>query len=213
MSVSFPTILLPQPNYKYIDCSLGEFFLVRYFDLAEHTPIHDENDDITSDYICSPRGNIQDLSTSLLSHFIYDDTKIKLTAEGNAMFGEYCLPSYKGERLYSPEHFDIKEDRKFWVIPAGLFDGIKVTITLGTTDVEAVSYIQHTPMKWNFWHFSLRWIVETRGDLLIWTDVDDREAKKIRDKIGSKARSKLAALARYNFHGPQFILKPQCFQN
>ncbi|GAB3414536.1 hypothetical protein [Niabella aquatica] len=52
----------------------------------------------------------------------------------------------------------------------------------------------HTPTKWNFWHFSIRWHITDKNAFL--NDIDDlKEQKKIIKRLKSEARALIAKFA------------------
>jgi hypothetical protein len=218
MSEVYPSVLLPQPNFKYIDCDLSNFYFIRYFEIKAHIPIIDDNNDIAQTYICSPTSNIQDLSMSLLSHYEYEHVKILLTELGIKNYSHYCLPSYPGQPLIYKDEFLKTESRGYWLIEANLCDSLKCDITFVKEKVEiqytAKSKKKHTPMRWNFWHFSLLWHIEglgQLGDLEIFTD--DKERKKFANKIGAKMRSKLPSIVKLKIKPPIIKMASTCYQN
>jgi hypothetical protein len=209
----YPDILLPLQNYKFIKCDISDHFLIRHFDLKQNIPVTDENNDISQEYICSPKDKIQDLSTSLLGYFVYEHTQIELTEYGKKTYANYCLPNANMTLLSYPGDYIINDKRKYWVIQAGAFYSLKTSIKIIDEDVEALSYVQHTPMMWNFWHFSIKWEIQKKGLLDNKQIFSDKEQKKYADKIGSKVRSKIASLAKLELDSDIKILDEYCFKN
>jgi len=56
----------------------------------------------------------------------------------------------------------------------------------------ATCLVRHTPMRWNYWHFSLHW--QTDQGLL--EELEENLRKKIAKRIGHSVRVELSRLAK-----------------
>lgn len=191
---TYPEVLLPTVKFKYIDCDISDYDLIRHFDVVDNTPIHNELDEIDVQYICHPSAQINDLSMSLLGIFKPTHTQISLTRQGKEVFGIECLPDFDGLPPTYQTDFIIDGKRCYWVIQCEFINEMKVVINIDNKDVEVISYIVHTPMKWNFWHYSIRWQIGNE-DLHSINKYSKNQLKNIFSKIGAKARSNIIHLA------------------
>ena len=157
----FPLYLLPKVEYKTIENDLSECFLIRHFEIINsELPIFDANGLIEDKYLFSPSDRLGDLSTSLLSIFTYDDISVALTKCGANEFGMYCNEDFNPITPIYPDHFYLANNRKFWLINIGAINNVSLKYLHTNGDIENVFYckVMHTPAKWNFWHFSIRWL-------------------------------------------------------
>jgi hypothetical protein len=187
---TYPLILLPKENYKYIECDISDYYLIRHIDIEVDIPVLNEIGDIDNYYICKYPNNIQDLSTSLLGHYSEDHTKIKLTNKGQSEYGE-CEPNYLGTPLIKPDDYTLDDERLYWIIKCSFVNSLVVPIVHNEISIDTVSFIKHTPMKWNFWHHSIRWKIEdvAISDL---TEYSNRQKQTLHQKIGAFARAIIA---------------------
>ena len=199
MFLTYPSILLPKKNYKFIDCDVSDRFLIRLINREKNEPIKDALNNIFIKFICSPEALIQDLSTSLLGNYTIDHTRISLTKEGASLFGVYCNPNFEGQPLNNPEQFAENPDRLYWVIGIKIINELKaVEITRQNNKTKVLEvfncspYVEHTPTKCNFWHYSVRW--KANGFNL--TDIDYKERQTLAQKIGHKVRVNLSRLVK-----------------
>lgn len=185
MPQQYPNTLLPKKDYKFIDCDVSENYLVRYVDrISEDESIVDELGKVLVEHIGTPRERIQDLSVSLLGIYKKAHTELKFNKSG-AEYSNYCEPDEEVQSPIHLEHFDSDKLRSFWVIQIKNIVGKKVTVNLDNVDKQAVSYVQHTPTKGNFWHYSVRWSIDGKNIF----DMDKKVELKIAKKIGAIARA------------------------
>ncbi|MEQ8426043.1 MAG: hypothetical protein RIA63_15090, partial [Cyclobacteriaceae bacterium] len=147
---------------------------------------------VKQEHICQPRDQVADLSTSLLGVFEIEHLKIELTEEGKRKYNEYCppdfdakVPIYKGDYVWN-------FDRHFWSISIGDIDNVDVSYQRGDMPFKAKCLVIHTPMKWNFWHFSIRWRVDDE----FWHNLDSKAQRKLAKRLGHEARSHIAKFAK-----------------
>ena len=185
--MEYPSVILPHPDFKSITCDISNCFLLRIIFTGDRAKIFDE---ITGkphlEYICSPRSHIIDFSTSLLGVFLPEHIFIKLTEQGMEKYNNYCEPDTNVESPIYEEDFELDNDRLFWCFKVSdmhekefKFMGGKD----GKEEVSITSLIRHTPMLWNFWHFSIHWLTQEG----IVTRKGEAGSKKIEQKVAHSA--------------------------
>ncbi len=59
------------------------------------------------------------------------------------------------------EHTDyLLIDRCFFIVPIGAIEQKTISFPKEQKDKNAVCFVVHTPTRWNYWHFSIRWQVD-----------------------------------------------------
>jgi len=191
----YPTEILPNKNYKLIRCDLVNHYLIRYTACKAREVIFDDNTkQIKQEYICSPREQMEDLSTSLLGVYDTSHIPIELTLLGKTKFSEYCAPD---EIVPIPEYeteFILNDKRGFWVILIKNIQGLLADYTQHDIKqpFKAKCSIQHTPVKWNYWHFSIRWELE-EGVYL--HKLPHNTKAKVAKRLGTETRALIAKFA------------------
>jgi hypothetical protein len=184
-NMNYPVEILPSPNHKWIKCPLSDHYLIRHCELRESISLKDPaTGNIRATYICSPEEQISDLSTSLLGVYNLNHISIELTAEGKRIFSHYCQPN---EEVDLPElniHYFRNLDRHFWCASIRLLDGQSFEYTRGKDPFIAICKVVQTPMKWNYWHFSIRWDTDL-GPL---ENLDEKLRRNVARRIGHSAR-------------------------
>lgn len=162
--MKYPVRILPQKHYKKISDCLSDNFLIRHFILNDdNSQICDCNGQIENKFLFSPTERFGDLSTSLLGIFTIDDIRISLSSEGKTRYGSYCDDKFNLDVPKYPKDFDFDNSglRKFWTIKIG--DIHNQVCSFEKVDSATKSlftcHVVHTPAKWNFWHFSIRWFL------------------------------------------------------
>jgi hypothetical protein len=205
--MEYPIQILPSPNRKWIDCPLDNYFLTRYYDFELGEQIMDpDTGNIMLKHICSPKENIRDLSTSLLGIFTTQHNNLSFTTEGKAKYMFYCEPSEEVQPPMEFIDFSIAGNRGCWCVQISKVDGKAFEYKQNKDTLLATSRVQHTPMKWNFWHFSLRWDLNS-GPI---ENLEEREQKKIAQKIGHAARVLISHHATANVP-PHEMLPAECY--
>jgi|AntDeeMinimDraft_5_1070356.scaffolds.fasta_scaffold07081_1 hypothetical protein len=159
--MQYPSHLLPKSNHKCIESSLKNQLLIRHVSVKNQASIWDENTNtVNVRNVCSPRENIYDLSTSLYGVFKKENCYIELTDIGKAKFSHYCncdedvktAPRYLDEFFY-------KEDKDWFFLKIKNLSTLKAEYFNPQNGQKFVaeSKVEHAPMKWDFWHFSLKW--------------------------------------------------------
>jgi hypothetical protein len=204
--MNYPQEILPNTNFKFIDCSLSDYYLIRTINTNNQELFWDkETNSLVIKYVCSPEERIDDLSMSLLGIYNIGHIYIDLTKEGKIKYGEYCEPD---EIVDSPE-FEIdfinNTDKHFWCAPINKLDNTPFDYTRGKDPFKATCIVKHTPTKWNFWHFSLRWITDL-GPL---EDLEEKLRSKVARRIGHAARVTISHFA--IIHVPEHPIIPANF--
>ena len=206
--MDYPVEILPNPNYKIIDCAINDFFLARHIDNIANP--HDLWDDITNTlkikYTISQSDHIDDLSMILLSVFKIEYIPIKLTELGDSKYNKYCNPDENVTTPVFNDDFLLKENRHFWCVPMKRFQNEIFDFTSSDQPLVAKCIVKHTPMKWNFWHFSLHW--EVYGNLL--SSFEGNHRKNLAKKIGHSLKTSIAKFA--SIQNPTIpILNLECY--
>lgn len=195
--MEYPTEILPQTNRKLISCDIHKHFLIRstptLADLVDET-----TGDIKQTTICSPTEQITDLSTSLLGVFTLFHNKIELTKESKEKYGAYCLPDSEVEIPIYKTDFYLNENKGFWTILIENIFNKDVKYTFGDKpDVifTAICSVIHTPARWNFWHFSLKWYLSEHNCYLDQIQ-DEKLRKKISKRLSGESRAMIAKFAK-----------------
>ena len=190
--MDYPQEILPNPNYKFIDCALPTHFVIRHTNTSDKNQIWDsETNRIVLQHICSPEERIDDLSMSLLGIYTPDHIFLEFTDEGNVKFMEYCDPDIDPETPVFEKEFNTNENRRFWWMPISKVHNVQFNYTRSNEPYLATCMVRHTPMLWNYWHFSLRWSTDL-GEL---ENLEERQRKKVAKRIGHAARVSISHFA------------------
>lgn len=160
--MAYPEHLLPKSNYCCIPwkSELHGHYLLRT------TPSSDiwdtETNSVRGRYVLESnqsRENLKDYSTNLLGVFTTKDAAVKLTKSERKA---YLIDSWaEGEIVEppAPGEFDVLEDYGFFFYKIGVIHGFPKPINLLSKPqyTEARCYVCHTPVRSNFWHFSVQW--------------------------------------------------------
>ena len=183
----YPTEILPSHDHKCLETDV-ERFLIRYTSSNNPDYIWDDSTDtINIKCVCSPVENIYDLSTSLYGIFTEQHCYIGLSGEGNKIYNHYCECNYENSDIpIHIQHFDLVSNRGYFYVKIG---DINMKRAEYTNEKEQKTFIAeccvvHSPMMWNYWHFSIRWNITIPNDLPF-TD-------NMKKKLGSEARALIA---------------------
>ncbi len=205
--MEYPPQILPNPNYKLIDCDLSGHFVIRFINSNLLEEFWDsEVDRIRIEFICRQSDHIDDLSLSLLGIFSINHIYLDFTEEGKQKYMRYCDPDALVAPPVYPNDFAINQNRHYWWISIPQLNNVRFQYTRSNKPEVATCLVQHTPMLWNFWHFSLRWETEF-GKL---ESLDARERRKAAQRIGHAARVTIAHYA--SIENPVYTtLEESCF--
>jgi len=193
--MNYPIKILPNSNYKLITCDVSNCYLIRFTHSNKIEDIFDEElMQVRQISICDPSGNMNDLSTSLLGVFETSFVQIELSQSGKEKYNSQCDPDISVEVPIFKKDFTINESRGFWVVLIGDINEKTIDYTKGGIDTKfkATCFIEHTPMKWNYWHFSIRWRTEEG----FWHTLNDNQKKKMSKRLAHEARANIAKFAK-----------------
>ncbi len=195
---------MPSGDKKTIDCNISECIIFRNFIEEEGKPIIDYNtNSINQAYLVSPSARLVDFSTNLYGIFTLDDGLIEIIGERLEYYHQYCEPT---ETVIVPlfnQDFQRIENRKFWYIKVGVLEELEVVYpgAKNSTQFVAECKICHTPMRWNFWHFSIRWLIRPDEEKDFWlNEIPSNQQKKYIKKIVTELRSVLTFNAKLELH-------------
>ena len=192
----YPIELLPKSIWKYFECDINRYYLIRRTNSLNQSTYWDkETDSLKTDAVCSPREHIQDLSCNLLGIYTYHHIFLQITETGKEKgFEDYCGADYNAILPVYEEDFVLYKDRGFWMIAINKIQNLKVTYIRNNNQNDvftATGYVKHTPTQSNFWHFSLRWKI---GDEEV-ENMEDGEKRKVARAISNTARVTIAQFA------------------
>jgi hypothetical protein len=186
----YPTEILPQDGHRLIVCNLLPFNLTRYTNTKD---IFDEAGLISLTSIVSPKEGIMDLSLSLLGIFKYNHNLITLTDDGKADYNHMCAPDLTVNVPEETIHYTINNERSWWTISIQQLMEQEYDCIYKEKEIKFIPIITHTPMMWNFWHFSLTWEI---SNFDIETIESATQKKKFKDAMASSARSAIQQYAK-----------------
>lgn len=183
--MNYPDYLLPNNNYKYIQSNVDDLCLIRHSHLPQDELVDEDTGRLKNKVIAMGAEKIlPDYSISLYGIFRTKDIEIKIT---NTDYLVYCDPRLNVEAPVYNIDFSLEKNRGYWSIIIG--DVNNKIITYDDNSLEARCVVTHTPMKWNYWHFSINWyLYNIEG---YWHENKDTLSKSIRRKLGTEARSLL----------------------
>lgn len=206
--MNYPLEILPNENYKLIDCDLSDHYLLRITDTSDLSKIIDiETGYVSIKYICSPSERIVDFSTNLLGIYNAEHIYLDFTVEGKNRYMHYCAPSEKVDPPQLERDYRKNDDRYFWCVAINRLNRVIFKYPYGQGTLEATCIVKHTPMFWNFWHFSLRW--ETNLGLL--TKIGTNAEGKTAQKIGHSVRSALSLFTKVGAPEKYSVLAKDCY--
>ena len=160
--------------------------------------------DINIHYICTPKERIDDLSMSLFGIYNAQHINLKLTANGNLVYNHYCEPDEDVPTPVPDRDFTNDGARGFWCAPVSKLAEIPFAYTRGNDQLTVICKVVHTPVKWNFWHHSLRWVTDA-GPL---EEIEDKNKREnVARRIGHSARAAISHFAKYKV--PESPLLPR----
>lgn len=160
--MKYPQQLLPQKKYKIINCDISNSILIRHVDIKENDNelIDAETGNVKLQYIADPTRHIADYSTSLFGIFSETHLAIRLTKEGKLKYNDYCAPETMISPLIYNQDYELVNNRKYITLNIGNIKDKKINYLSNNKTSTGTCVVTHTPMKWNYWHFSVRWINE-----------------------------------------------------
>jgi len=154
--MNYPSHLLPHTDYKRIVWSDDLLFLY----LIRHTSggnlCFPDTRQINPDKIEFQSDHLRDLSTNLFGIFKIEDIYISVT---NSSFFEYWE---EGTPVSSPQYdldFCKENNRGFFLFCIKDIVNSRIETRLNDNELVLNYRVVHTPTKCNFWHFSIRVIL------------------------------------------------------
>ena len=205
----FPSEILPNKEYKIIDCSVDCCHLARtYKSIADLPIINPLTGSIQLKYVAEPTKHIADYSTNLMGIFELQHLLISLTTDGKNKFSQECAPDENVETPVFNEDFIVADDINYFSILVSDLDNVKVDYSFGDDKLIGICRIEHTPMRWNFWHFSIRW-VNHNGDYLHQVKDNKLDSGWAR-RLCSAAKAIVVQYAKLT-DPPYFIIPKTCY--
>lgn len=185
--MSYPSELIPKPNYRYItDLDLlADRHLLRWHKLKPKL-FYDEVTDlpVSVEMIEKFTKNVRDLSTSLLGNFMPEHYTYQLTLPIKTRREYLIFDAWpEGETVVDPplkgEWMKCSVGTHYH-LPIQAIDGKEVRVEFGEEVFLAHLSVRHTPCRSNYWHFSIR-VIDDKG-----IDVASRYANKPKKKLNSR---------------------------
>ena len=206
--MNYPLKILPSKIYKMIDCDLSEHIIARYTEVGKEDLLDEISFQIKEEYICTPREHMRDLSTALIGVFEFKHFSIELTNIGKIEYGNYCDPDIEVETPIENTHYKINERRHYWWVQVKEINLKEINYSMSNREHYATCYIIHTPMKWNYWHFSIRW----KTHLGFWDSIEDKKIKKnIGKNLGHEARTFVKMFAKVTVEPDYYELNKEFY--
>lgn len=212
--LQYPKHILPSFNKKLITTDISECVLIRHFHEIPQVPILEGPSKIINQvYLLHPRSNVSDLSTNLLGVFGYDEGKIKILGDDFHYYNSSCAPDFEPNIPKFQKDFILDNQRLFWHVLVDDIQRLQIeypSVNKNSKSFTAVCKVFHTPMKWNFWHFSIRWLISEKDSTPFYLDnLENNKQKKYINKIVSEARSFLSmnATTENKFHNRELAEK------
>jgi len=216
-TIDFPTEILPSKNRKGISCELSACVIFRHYEKSsEMDKITSSDQYINQKYIASQSSNLSDLSTYLRGVFNEAHGKIEIFGGEKEYFNFYCSPNEKVKTPKFEKDFRFNSNRSFWYVKIGDIDNQEIIYpsqNRNSKSFKAYSRVIHSPKRWNFWHFSIRWWIIPDQEIGFWlNDLDASKQRKYIKKIVSSSRSILAKNIKKNPIPRYKILEPRDYQ-
>jgi hypothetical protein len=193
--MDYPAQILPQRNFKLIVADLSGYFLLRITPTDKKDELIDKaTNNANVKYLCSPREQLIDFSCSLLGVYLPEHVLIKLTKVGGEKYSHYCNPDDEVEAPIYETHFILNPGRGFLCAPISELHGTEFKYkdpkNHNAEEEKFTCLVCHTPMMWNYWHFSLHWNTPTT----MIKDYNDKTSRKEIQKIAHMARTLLSEI-------------------
>jgi len=214
--MNYPFEILPNPYRKLFTCVFQKHKIIRaikdstLYDLpTNRDEIRDVKTNLIKEkYICSPSHNLADLSVSLYGVFNASHNEIELHGDGKAIYNLDCSADEKISPPVFEDHF-ILVPRFYWWMEAEKMHLQTIQLNYNNNQYLVRCHVVHSPMRWNFWHFSFRWEIDGLGYL---HQLSDQSVKnKLAKKIGEIGRAQVKMHAQWSELDP-FTLNKSCYK-
>jgi hypothetical protein len=165
--MSYPSELLPQNSYKLVDfthaeCVNGFTYLLRE---AYQKDITDEYGKLRSEFVTLQTDHLKDYSTNLLGVYNIEHCTISWNKENTKNTNLFDLWKHGNELTIEPlfkRHFERSPEKGGFYLK--LLDFLNKEIS-SKTEETFKSQVLHTPTNSNFWHCSIRWIIDGQDSI------------------------------------------------
>jgi len=191
--MKYPVHILPGENKKIINSDISNLLLCRHFNLIEGLEITNKvSGYIETKYLALPREQLADLSTNLLGVFTIDDCKIRIIGDRKNYYNNYCLPNEQVDIPIYQTDFETDKNCLNWFVKIG--DLIEQPVEYSNSPVnnfKASCKIIHTPTRWNYWHYSVTWLITLEGqeEAVLFSDLEEGQKKKLGRKLATESLS------------------------
>jgi len=206
--MTYPRELLPQNNYQKInftndDCEYEKLLLCRITEDSDYIQNGlDGKEIINTKYISVETDHLRDFSTNLFGVFNENHFGIewlKINAKTDGMFEKWERNNHVVNPIFG-KHFDINPKKSAFFLKLIDFHNMNIP---NDQNNQIISKVIHTPCNSNFWHFSIRWLID---------DIDSSElSKSKRRSVLSIARTQIS-LSGQSVNSDFNIINPTCYQ-
>lgn len=212
--MNYPIEILPNPYRKLFTCAFQQHRIIRAIKESPQYQLPKNRNDIgdsktnhiKEQYVCSPSHQIADLSVSLYGIFKNLHNEIELESTGKDIYNKDCSADEQIKPPIFKEHF-LMIPRLYWWMEAEKMHLQTIPLIYNGTEYTVRCHIVHSPMKWNFWHFSFRWEIEGLGYL---HQLEANLKKKLTDKIKKIGKGQVIMHAKWSELEP-FKLDKSCY--
>jgi hypothetical protein len=134
-----------------------------------------------------------------------------LTPTGKEIYSDYCSPDETIDAPQYESHFTYDNRKLFFRLEIAKIIGIEIPVPIDSSrTIMAKCEVKHTPMKWNYWHYSIHWYIDSERCYL--HDFSDKElGKSLGKRISSAAKSFIADYAKIS-EDEYFIIEETCYK-
>ncbi|WP_157358368.1 hypothetical protein [Winogradskyella sp. J14-2] len=195
--MDYPSDIIPSPDKKELACDLSDCIIFRFYVSNPELDFLNKGDMyINQKYISDPSSNISDLSTNLYGVFTIEDGKIQIFGDKKSYYYEYCKVNDEIEIPVYNVDFQLVNNRSFWYMKISKINNEEAQYNNPNPQAKsfkAKCIIVHTPMRWNYWHFSLRWFIHQDDKEPFWLhELASNQQRKYVKKLSTESRSILA---------------------
>ena len=162
--MKYPTQLLPKSNYKKIG-QLHEGILIRH---TSDKDIIDDFGQLKERYITLQTDHLRDYSTNLIGKGKYEIKDIVIKINAKSENGYFVALWKEGTEVKEPVYtkdFELDEQRGYFFLDIEELAEAPVSYKYLDEEINGECVVIHTPVNSNFWHCSIRWILEDGTDL------------------------------------------------
>lgn len=194
--VNYPKNILPHD--KRLLLTIDDILDGKLIRFTEENPYYDDEFGIYNKAIANPSfTHMPDLSCSLLSNEGFKKEYITLKII-NPDFLEYCNPNTSVEIPIFEKDYEINQNRFPYYLIMSEIHNLQISYKKNEDLYEATCYVNHTPMKWNYWHFSVNWFINSEDEY--WHKLPEEIKKKTwsKERLAHSTRDLIRAKAIVN---------------